>query len=296
MAEGLTDSTPAPPGPTELPPASEPAVVEAEQPKQLVKRPVRPFRERRYGWRFFLAYGVLALLLGAATAGFGLLLMSGVGQGGDGDDGGWSQWRPTARGEAGVDQIASFVGNRYRLPSGRQLVAVVADRPLVQDEIPVSTVAIEDESQDSQGEPNYTIHDTGGDYMYVLCGLGQNCAIREGTASVERHRLLRREALELALYTFRYVDGVDSIIAFLPPPLGQQPTSLLFFRKKDFEHHLERPLHETISAKPPPVDQMPASERRIIDRLTTKNLFRYEFQQGPDASAILVLTPQFPSN
>jgi hypothetical protein len=297
MAEDLTDSTPSPPGPAELPPASEPAAVEAEQPKHLVKRPVRAFRERRYGWRFLLAYAILGILLGGAAAGLGLLVVTEAGRGGGGDDGGWSQWRPTARGEAGVDQIASFVGNRYRLPSGRQLVAVVADRPLVQDEIPVSTVAIEDGSQDSEGEPNYTIHDTGGDYMYVLCGLGQNCAIREGTASVERHRLLRREALELALYTFRYVDGVNSIIAFMPPRLGEQPSSVLYFRKGDFEDYLSRPLRETLpGGEPPKMDRIPAREKRVIDQLTTRNLFQYEFTQGPDASAILVLTPQFGDN
>jgi hypothetical protein len=296
MAEDLTDSNPAPQGPAELPPASEPAVAETKQPTHLVTRPVRSVRERRYGWRFLLAYAVLAVCLGAGAGGFTLLTMSGVGQGG-GDDGGWSEWRPTTGGEAGVDQIASFVGSRYRLPSGRQLVAVVADRPLVQNEIPVSTVAIEDDSQDSQGDPNYTIHDTRDDYMYVLCGLGENCAIREGTASVERHRLLRREALELALYTFRYVDGVDSIIAFMPPRLGEQPSSVLYFRKGDFEDHLSRPLRETLpGAKAPKMDQIPAREKRVIDQLTTKNLFQYEFTQGPDASAILVLRPPFPSN
>jgi hypothetical protein len=34
----------------------------------------------------------------------------------------------------------------------------------------------------------------------------------------------------------------------------------------------------------------------VIDQLTTRNLFQYEFTQGPDASAILVLTPQFGDN
>jgi hypothetical protein len=294
MAEDLTRP---PPGPPQLPPTAEPAAETQEQPKRHLTPFHRRERRGRYRLRFLLAYVILALLLGGAAAGFGLLMMSGTDGGGDDSTGGWSDWKPTARGEAGVDQIANFVAGQYKLPSGRQLVAVVADQPLVQNQIPVSTVAIDSGSGGGGGGGNdYTLHDTGGDYMYVLCGLGQNCAIPEGTASVERHRLVRREALELALYTFRYVDGVDSIIAFLPPPLGQQPTSLLFFRKKDFEHLLERPLHETISAKPPPIDEMPASERRIIDRLTTKNLFRYEFQQGPDASAILVLTPQSPSN
>jgi hypothetical protein len=243
-----------------------------------------------------VAYMLLGTILGGAAVGFGLLLTTTDGED-DGGSEGWSEWRPTAKGEAGVDQIASFVGGRYRLPSGRQLVAVLAQKPRVQDQVPVSTVAIEEATKDAAGEPNYTIHDTDGDYMYVLCGLGQNCAIREGPPSVERHRLLRREALELALYTFRYVEGVNSIIAFLPPRPGQQPTSLLYFRKGDFDDHLDRPLRETLpGSKPPRIDRMPTSEQRVIDRLTTRNLFRYEFQQAPDASAILVLTPQFPSN
>jgi hypothetical protein len=240
-----------------------------------------------------LAYLILGVILGGAAAGFGMLVTTGAGQDDSEGTGGWSEWRPSAKGEAGVDQIANFVANRYRLPSGKQLVAVLADKPLVQNQVPVSTVAIEQAKQGASGESDYILHDVGSDYMYVMCGLGQNCAIKEGPPSVERHRLLRREALELALYTFRYVDGVNSIIAFLPPPPGEQPTSLLYFRKRDLSDHLDRPLNETLPGdRPPKMDAMPPSERRVIDRLTTKNLFNYEFQQGPDASAILVLTPQ----
>jgi hypothetical protein len=293
MAEDLTSSPAAPP---EAPSALEPTAPEKRRRKLLV-RPLR--RDRREGGslRFMLAYLVLGVLLGGAALTFGMLLWTGAGQGDGGGRDGWSDWKPTATGEAGVDQIASFVSGRYRLPSGRQLVAVVADEPLVQNQIPVSTVAIEEGTKDAAGDPNYILHDTGGDFMYVLCGLGQNCAIPEGTASIERHRLLRREALELALYTFRYVSGVDSIIAFLPPARGQQPTSLLYFRKRDFEDHLDRPLRETLkSEKPPAMDRIPKTEQQVIDQLTTKNLFKYEFTQGPDASAILVLTPQFPSS
>jgi hypothetical protein len=291
MAEDL--SRPAP-GPPQLPAGAEPSPAKHERRKRLFTPFARKGPRKGYRGRFLLAYGILVLLLAGAAAGFGMLLMTESGDGGDGSTGGWSDWKPTARGEAGVDQIASFVAGQYKLPSGRQLVAVVADEPLVQNQIPVSTVAI-DSGSGGGGGNDYTLHDTGGDYMYVLCGLGENCAIPEGTASVERHRLVRREALELALYTFRYVDGVDSIIAFLPPPRGEPPTSLLYFRKNDFEEVLDRPLHETMSAKPPPLDEMPMTERRIIDSLTTKNLFKYEFTQGPDASAILVLTPQFPT-
>jgi hypothetical protein len=293
MAEDLTRHNPLRP---DLPEAKPSTSEESEERRLFV-----PFRRLREGGqgknrRFMLAYIILGVILGGAAAAFGMLVTTGAGQGDDQSTGGWSEWRPTARGEAGVDQIANFVASRYRLPSGKQLVAVVADKPLVQNQVPVSTVAIEQARKDATGNSDYVLHDTGGDYMYVMCGLGQNCAIKEGPASVERHRLLRREALELALYTFRYVDGVDSIIAFMPPPRGEQPSSLLYFRKRDFQDHLDRPLNETLPGdRPPKMDAIPAPERRVIDQLTTKNLFKYEFQQGPDASAILVLTPQFPS-
>jgi hypothetical protein len=292
MAEDLTNRNPLRP---ELP-APKPGDSEREE-----RRLVVPFRRLREGGegknrRFMFAYLILGVILGVAAAGFGMLVMTDAGEDDSQGTGGWSEWRPSATGEAGVDQIANFVANRYRLPSGKQLVAVLADKPLVQNQVPVSTVAIEQAKQGGSGESDYVLHDVGSDYMYVMCGLGQNCAIREGPASVERHRLLRREALELALYTFRYVDGVNSIIAFLPPPRGEQPTSLLYFRKRDFDDHLDRPLSDTLPGeRPPKMDAIPQSERRTIDQLTTKNLFRYEFQQGPDASAILVLTPQFPS-
>jgi hypothetical protein len=292
MAEDLTPvRAPSP----QAPPTIEPSAPENRKRKLLV-RPLRRERQDGGSRRFLLAYLFLAVVFGGAAVTFGMLVMTGTGQGGGAGDA-WSNWKPTATGAAGVEQIASFVSERYRLPSGRQLVAVMADRPLVQNQIPVSTVAIEEGTKDAVGDPNYTLHDTGGDFMYVLCGLGQNCAIPEGTASVQRHRLLRREALELALYTFRYVSGVDSIIAFLPPPRGQEPTSVLFFRKPDFKHHLSRPLRETLRAeRPPHMDRMPETERQVIDQLTTKNLFKYEFTQGPDASAILVLKPEFPSS
>jgi hypothetical protein len=297
MAEGLTGSTPGPPvppGPPELPPAAEPTAAVTEAPKELVRPPPHGRRGKLYRFRFLIAYGVLGLILGGAAAGFGLLLMSGAGDGKKEDDG-WSEWRPTAVGEAGVDQIANFVAKNYKLPSGRQLDAIVADEPLVQNEVPVSNVAIDNGVQDADGN-RYTIHATDGDFMYVLCGLGQNCSIPEGKASIDRHRLLRREALELALYTFRYVTGVDAIIAFLPPRRGQRPQDLLYFRKNDFQELLDRPLRATLpSEKPPLPNKIPEGERKTIDQLTTRNLFRYEFTQAPDASAILVLTPRFPT-
>ena len=78
--------------------------------------------------------------------------------------------------------------------------------------------------------------------MYSLCGLGPSCAIATGTASVARGRLVRREILELALYTFKYVPGMQSVIAFMPPKTGSQPQYVVYLQKSDLSQELKLPL------------------------------------------------------
>ena len=47
---------------------------------------------------------------------------------------------------------------------------------------------------------------------------GRAGSIKGGKASEERHKVLQREALELALYTFRYLPDADGVVTVLPPP------------------------------------------------------------------------------
>jgi hypothetical protein len=139
--------------------------------------------------------------------------------------------------------------------------------------------------------------------MFVLCGLGPRCSIREGQPSEERHQLLRREALELALYALKYSEA-SSVIALLPPrpdaapdtatgtQAQENPSTALFFERKDFKRELEVPLRRTLlSAEPPQVAEISSLEAPTIDRLTTPHLFSYEFQQAQEGSAILILAP-----
>ena len=53
--------------------------------------------------------------------------------------------------------------------------------------------------------------------QYTLGGFGEEGALKDSKPSKERHRLLRREALELALYSFRYLPDVTMVVALLPP-------------------------------------------------------------------------------
>ena len=133
--------------------------------------------------------------------------------------------------------------------------------------------------------------------MFVFCGDGQNCAL-QGQPTIERHRLLRREALELALYSFRYIDGVDSVVTFLPGaptrPPGTTSTavqSALFFRKSQYDNFTKAPLAETLPGTPAQTNSS-LSQATVVDRLTLPALYRSELKLTPDGgNSILVLIP-----
>ncbi|MDQ3066332.1 MAG: hypothetical protein M3R12_04130, partial [Actinomycetota bacterium] len=204
----------------------------------------------------------------------------------------WSSWKPEGSNDASAKQIADHVSKRYRLPSGNQLAIALVGPPEVQD-VSVRAIAVKPDTTRGQAEENdVDIVDTRRSIMFVLCGLGEQCAIPEGKASEERHQLLRREALELSLYSFKYLDGVDSVVVFLPPRKDMEVGSSVFLRKGEVGDELDRPLNQTLlRADPPELGEIDTIELGNIDRLTRPRVFQYEFQQAQEGSAILVLSP-----
>jgi hypothetical protein len=248
-------------------------------------RPMEP-----HGLRFRAAYTVLAIILGAAVGAFIVLL---------GRDGGnnaaWSPWKPEGSSFTKTRDIAGVVGAQYRLPSGRQLVAVIprippAVEPSTQA-TPISNIAL----AEGTSPEDIKVFPAQNSVEYVLCGLGSpsgRCAIGEGKATLPRARLLHRESLELALYTFKYVDGVDSVVALQPPKAGSDPSLALYFRKDDFEEELDRPLKQTLEGSSPfTVTDFPVAQQARVAQIVTPFLFRFSYQQAADLSAVLVLTP-----
>jgi hypothetical protein len=197
-------------------------------------------------------------------------------------------WQPTAQtGMGAVQQIAMHVGRQYSLPSGNQLVAVRGG-PLELGGLPVS-IAVRS-TVETGGDGSASVVDGKG-ILYTLCGLGKNCSIKEGKKSVARHLVLRREALELALFTFKYVSDVDLVVAMLPPAPGDKPTVAMLFRRKDFELNVDRPLNATLAGSVPEINKLRSGERTFLDRITAPNLFQFAVQQGQDARVYLVLKP-----
>jgi len=244
-----------------------------------------PFRSR-FGF-------VLGALLGvgvAAAAGFALLVGSESHEaGGSSLADSWSSWAPTATDVfTGPAQIASHVGRDYWRGDGTQLVTVTGG-PLQISGVPFA-IQVPDE--------NGAISTLGSNgVMYTLSGLGEEGRIKGGKPSAKRHVLLRREALELALYTFHYLPDITMVVALLPPTdpkasgAGKQDPQLqaVFYRPGDLAEQLRTPLKATL----PPGRQEPATltgaESERVQDLTLPNLFRYEVQVTQDRQAYLVL-------
>jgi proline racemase len=129
--------------------------------------------------------------------------------------------------------------------------------------------------------------------MYTLCGLGTNCSIAEGESTVERGALLRREALELALYTFKYVGGgVDSVLVLLPPRSDGRAAAAVFLERSDVGRELTHPVSGTLTAPlTPGVGEIPPDELQTVERITRPRLYQYSYVQAQDGSPVMVLAP-----
>ncbi len=262
----------------------------------------REERARRTGYRrrFAYIYVGLALVLGL---GVGALVVVAS----DSDDStqvvapAWSDYHPNGSTNARAEQIAQHVSERYRLSNGEQLTGALASPPIVVSNQPegstqilIRAIAVRPDLPvgGEIADREIEIVDTSNSVQYVLCGFGQGCSIASGKPSPERHELLRREALELALYTFKYMNHVNSVSVFLPPPPGGETAStVVFFRRGDLGPELSRPLTDTLSAKTPGVGGISPGETATLNRITARRTYQYDYTQSQDGGAILLLDP-----
>ena len=238
--------------------------------------------------RFSLAYLALAALLGA---GVGLFVIA-VEKPGPVPPPPWSAWKPTAPtpGEQQAE-IASHVAAQYHLASGKRLVRVVPGGPVAASD-PIRAVALARTLTPKQQSDVLAFQDASRTAMYILCGDGTSCSIKEGKASTARAAVLRREALELALYTFRYVSDASSVVAFFPPKPGANPTYALYFSKTDLSSQLHQPLRKTLPQAVAPIPgKLSPLERKVVDTLTTSRVFKFALQREQNGERVLVLAP-----
>jgi hypothetical protein len=259
----------------------------------------RADRARRlvYRGRFGAFYLLLAVAAGAAVGSLVVLLE----RGSPAPAPAWSEWEPQGSAERRAAQIADRVSTPYRLPSGNPLVGVTyAGPPTIAgpDGSPLQIRALAVQNPTSTGAEDIDAIPSASNVMYVLCGLGPACSIPEGQPSDARGQLLRREALELALYSFRYIDGIHSVLVMLPPRADGQNATAVFLERSNLRAALEQPLEETLTAPlVPGVGGITAEEGRAIDRLTQSRVYAYRPLQQQDGAFVLFLVaaPSVPS-
>jgi hypothetical protein len=243
-----------------------------------------------HGKKFVFLYAALGAVAALGVAGFLLIdnHSSAV------NAHGWSTWKPTPGTTSAVTkQIADHISHEYHLNSkGTQLLAVVPTPPVVTNgthKIAISNIAL-------QGPANHksiNVITAGGTWLDNFCGISPSCAIGSGKATQLRGRLVRREALEVALYTFKFVPSINAVVAFMPPPPGASaPTTLLYLQRSDLAKQLSEPLSKTLPLATPPLPTSPdKQEATTIDKLTVPHAYKFQYQLLQDESALLVLNP-----
>ena len=232
----------------------------------------------------------------------------------------WSSWKPFDGGTLGARDIADHVAPTYRISAVDQLDVITVVNLANQTAAAATSttgsttnglqVAVQFDPSKSQ------VSLLGGNTIaFNMCGVGgKNCSIA-GPASTDRLLLLRREALELALYTFKYIGSVQNVVAILPPGHSQQTSALtskppasnakstvkpvdiaVLFQRQELQPLLARPLTATFPEPfPPSVPQLSewrnTEEAGLVDQITAHGLFSERLVQAQDGSNLIVLNP-----
>jgi hypothetical protein len=245
--------------------------------------------------KFLLAYFVLAAIVGVAVAVFLVFMQTdtvktSAGGTRQGRPAAWNGFRPRGFMADQVHEIATSISSTYHLPNGHQLVAVKASiPPSYQNALIITDYAV---SVSSGGGSSYDVIPAANSVTYELCGLGRRCSIESGAPSIARSRLLRREALELALYTFHFEPSIQTVVTYMPPAPGDKASYVLLFLRSQLAGELARPITATLPERKPPLpNAMSATEQNTVDGLTAPDLYRFSFTRGQDGGVWLVFNP-----
>ncbi|HET9075127.1 MAG TPA: hypothetical protein VFN48_11150 [Solirubrobacteraceae bacterium] len=273
--------------------------------------PVRSAHADRF--RVVLA-GLIGIAVGALAVAAAVLVSQAnrTAGGGPGASAGvtvpWSTWRPSSTGNAGAAQIADYVAPFYRLSTTQQLTVIT---PINVTQLNATTgtftgngltVALDLPSSSSGSSSGGTLRPLPGQTVaYDLCGQGGADCSLAGRPSTLRLLLLRREALELALYTFRYLPRAQNVVAVLPPGRSSarahaKPVVVaVLFQRPELAPLLQAPITTTLQDLPPTVAQLPTWKRTpeagLVDQVTSRNLFSERTETQQTGSSLLVLNP-----
>ena len=219
----------------------------------------------------------------------------------------WSSWRPTATGNAGAAQIADYIAPYYRLSASQQLAVITPISTTTLNETSGTftgnglTVALNQAGSSSSSSVSSLRPLAGETVGYDLCGQGGTDCSVGGQSSTVRMLLLRREALELALYTFKYLPKAENVVAVLPPghetgsKRSKKVTVAVLFDRAELAPLLTEPVDATLQEDPPDVAQLNAwkktEEAGLVDTITSRSLFSEQVEAQQDGGNLLILNP-----
>ncbi len=287
--------------------------------------PTRPREEHHGGSPYSQRFRtVTAVLVGLAISALLIAVAVAVSSGGPArtSSAPWSSWTPPDSGTLGARDIADHVAPFYRISSVDQLAVVtVVNLQSTAASAAQAAAAANGTTAPASSGLQVAVHTssssssisllTGNTIAYNLCGIGgKDCSIDVGTPSSNRLLLLRREALELALYTFKFDSAVNNVVAILPPGRSTPPSALtktlptappvskpldmaVLFIRQELAPLLNVPLSASLPEQfPPTVSQMAsAPEAGLVDQVTARGLFAEHVQQAQDGSNLIVLDP-----
>jgi hypothetical protein len=230
-----------------------------------------------YGGRFTLAYLLLVLIFGGVASLFTYLVVR------EESPPAWSSFEPEGGGLARASQIANHVAPNYR-DEGEQIALVEAQPPIVQNRV-VDAIAIARDRIRPVGGGYRSFEPATRTLFYVFCSpLQQDCGLPN--ASDQHVTLLQRESLELALYTFKYMDDIDAVVALLPPTGGQN--AAVYLRRRALTKQLEQPLRMTLPGRAP-FTATTLTDKAAIEELTLHRTFPAYFQPAANGGVMLRL-------
>ncbi|MFL5846865.1 MAG: hypothetical protein ACJ762_19455 [Solirubrobacteraceae bacterium] len=248
--------------------------------------PDEPPAEAPHSPRFQFLLGALFALGLAAIAAVVALAVNGAPEHKDALP--WSAWKPTAA-ETAPAEIAQYVAERYQTESGKQLVNVTGG-PLQFQQTPLELIV-------DSGLSYFPLGGQG--VLFNLCGIGaKDCRIATGKPSMERALLLRREIVELALYTFHYTDA-DNVVAVMPltsnaktGKYAKTQNQAVLLQRQDLEDQLKQPIDSTLAPQPPRVETVMSSpDINFVESLTSERDFKFKFQAAGTDGGYMVLEP-----
>lgn len=219
----------------------------------------------------------------------------------------WSSWAPDLSGNQGITEIADHIAPYYRVSSSQQLDAVTpisVSQATAAGTTTGSGITVVVNTNPSSKSQSLALL-SGTTVAYNICGLGPaNCEL-PGAPSTSRMLLMRREALELALYTFKYVSGSENVLAVLPPgrtstsssgaASGSPVTVALLFVRRELQPWLNVPISKTLQQFPPLTSELAlwsqSQEAGLVDQITAHGLFSSQIESQQEGGSLLILTP-----